>query len=46
LVITAAIPTVVFGKSHRINHVMGGPSIIIPFETDEGPFVVDVCLSN
>ena len=46
LVITAAIPTVVFGKSHRINHVMGGPSIIIPFEIDEGPFVVDVCLSN
>jgi chemotaxis protein CheX len=44
--ITAAIPTVVFGKGHSIIHVMGGPSIIIPFETDYGPFVVDVCISD
>ena len=44
--ITAAIPTVVFGKGHSIIHVMGGPSIIIPFETDHGPFVVDVCISD
>jgi chemotaxis protein CheX len=44
--ISAAIPTVVFGKGHSIIHVMGGPSIIIPFETDDGPFVVDVCISD
>jgi len=44
--IAAAIPTVVFGKGHSIIHVMGGPSIIIPFETDNGPFVVDVCISE
>ena len=44
--ITAAIPTVVFGKGHSIIHVMGGPSIIIPFETDAGPFVCDVCISD
>ncbi len=44
--ITAAIPTVVSGKSHSISHVLGGPSIIIPFETDNGPFVVDVCVGN
>ena len=44
--ITAAIPTVVFGKGHSIIHVMGGPSIIIPFETDNGSFVVDVCISE
>lgn len=44
--IIAAIPTVVFGKGHSIIHVMGGPSIIIPFETDYGPFVVDVCISD
>ncbi|MHB9098870.1 MAG: chemotaxis protein CheX [Syntrophales bacterium] len=43
--ITAAIPTVVFGKGHSIIHVMGGPSVIIPFETDNGPFVVDVCIT-
>ncbi len=44
LTISAAIPTVVAGKSHSILHVLGGPSLIIPFETDHGPFVVDVCL--
>ncbi|HRR39893.1 MAG TPA: chemotaxis protein CheX [Syntrophales bacterium] len=45
LTISAAIPTVVSGKNHSILHVLGGPSIIIPFETDHGPFVVDVCLN-
>jgi chemotaxis protein CheX len=44
--ITAAIPTVVSGKGHSIVHVMGGPSIVIPFSTDHGPFVVDVCLTE
>jgi chemotaxis protein CheX len=44
--IQAAIPTVVSGKSHSITHVMGGPSLIIPFDIDEGKFVVDVCLSE
>jgi chemotaxis protein CheX len=43
--VTAAIPTVVSGRDHSIVHVLGGPSIIIPFEIpDSGPFVVDVCL--
>ncbi|MBN1828932.1 MAG: chemotaxis protein CheX [Deltaproteobacteria bacterium] len=42
----AAIPTVIAGKNHSITHVLGGPSIIIPFETDFGPFVVDVCLGK
>jgi chemotaxis protein CheX len=44
--ITSAIPTVVSGKSHSIVHVLGGPSIIIPFEIAEGPFVVDFCLDS
>jgi chemotaxis protein CheX len=44
--ISAAIPTVVAGKSHSIAHVLGGPSIIIPFETEDGPFVVDICMSE
>jgi hypothetical protein len=26
--------------------VLGGPSIIIPFETANGPFVVDICIGN
>ncbi len=44
--ISAAIPTVVAGKDHSIAHMLGGPSIIIPFETDAGPFVVDVCIRD
>jgi len=44
--VVAAIPTVVSGKGHSISHVLGGPSIIIPFETEEGPFVVDICINR
>jgi chemotaxis protein CheX len=44
LLVFAAIPTVVAGKDHSISHVLGGPSLIIPFETDWGNFVVDVCM--
>jgi chemotaxis protein CheX len=44
--IQSAIPTVVSGPNHSITHVMGGPSLIIPFEIDEGTFVVDVCLTE
>jgi chemotaxis protein CheX len=44
-VIRAAIPTVISGKDHELSHTLTGPSIIIPFEIDEGSFVVDVCLS-
>lgn len=46
LSISAAIPTVVAGKGHSVSHIMGGPSIIIPFETEQGPFVVDVCIGE
>lgn len=46
LTISAAIPTVISGRGHAIKHVLGGPSLIIPFETENGPFVVDVCISN
>ena len=46
LIVSAAIPTVVAGKNHSIIHVMGGPSIIIPFEIDAGAFVVDICLGK
>jgi len=44
--IEAAIPTVVSGKNHKVTHVLGGPSIIIPFEVEGMTFVVDVCLSD
>jgi len=45
-IVTAALPTVVSGKDHVIKHVLGGPSIIIPFSTTHGMFVVDVCIVN
>ncbi|TFG92910.1 MAG: chemotaxis protein CheX [Syntrophobacterales bacterium] len=40
----SASPTVVTGKNHSICHVMDGPSIVIPFEIDAGPFAVEVCM--
>ena len=46
IVMQAAIPTIVSGKDHSITHVLGGPSIVIPFDTEAGSFVVDVCLSD
>lgn len=44
--IVAAIPTVVSGKDHAILHVLGGPSVVIPFDTKDGSFFVDVCLND
>jgi chemotaxis protein CheX len=44
--LSASIPTVVSGKEHSIMHVMGGPSIVIPFEMEGGSFVVDVCMGD
>lgn len=44
--LSASIPTVVSGKDHTITHVLGGPSVIIPFETANGSFVVDVCMGD
>ena len=44
--VTSAIPTIVSGKNHTVSHVLSGPSVIIPFDTDFGPFVVDLCLKS
>ena len=46
LSISAAIPSVISGKGHSVSHIMSGPCIIIPFETEQGPFVVDVCIGE
>jgi len=43
--IQAAIPTIVSGENHAILHVLGGPSVIIPFQTEAGQFYVDVCMN-
>lgn len=42
----AAIPSVVYGKNHTINHILKSPSIVIPFVTDHGAFIVDVCIKR
>lgn len=46
LIIQADIPVVLSGKGHQIKHVLSGPSIIVPFETAFGPFVVDVNIKD
>lgn len=46
LIIYADIPTVLAGKGHVIKHVLDGPSIIVPFETDFGAFAVDVNIKD
>jgi chemotaxis protein CheX len=46
LIISAAIPTIISGKNHVVKHIISGPSIIIPFSTAHGPFVLDVCLEE
>lgn len=42
----AAIPSIVYGRNHTINHILNSPSIVIPFSTDRGSFVVDVCIKR
>ncbi|HPJ96215.1 MAG TPA: chemotaxis protein CheX [Syntrophales bacterium] len=44
LSVYAAIPSVVVGAGHTVNHILKAPSIVIPFSTPQGDFVVDVCL--
>jgi chemotaxis protein CheX len=46
LKVFAAIPTIVFGRQHTIYHVIKGPSIVLPFKTEAGEFVIDVCLKS
>jgi len=46
LKVFAAIPTIVFGRAHTVRHIIKGPSIVIPFSTEYGDFVIDVCLKS
>lgn len=39
----ASIPTVVAGPKHSVDHIANSPTIVIPFETEHGPFTVEVC---
>ncbi|MEN6319784.1 MAG: hypothetical protein ABFD82_13630 [Syntrophaceae bacterium] len=44
--LSASIPTIVSGKEHSIMHILGGPSVVNPFEIDESLFVVDICMGD
>jgi len=44
LSVFAAIPSVIIGKDHTITHILKAPSIVIPFSTTHGQFVIDVCV--
>jgi chemotaxis protein CheX len=39
-----AIPSIVSGKDHKIVHITDFPVIVVPFDTDDGPFFVEACL--
>lgn len=37
-----AIPVVISGKEHKIEHSASGPTIVVPFTTDVGDFFIEV----
>lgn len=41
-----AIPSVVSGQKHRVDHLTDSPVILIPFETEAGPFFIEACLKE
>ena len=44
---TAAIPTIVRGKNHTVKHIAtGGPTVCIPFSTEQGNFWVEARFSG
>ena len=44
--IKTALPSVIAGADHSVVPMTNGPRFAIPFETDVGPFSVEICLSN
>jgi len=37
-----AIPGMISGKNHTVTHKANGPTVLIPFTTDSGPFYLEV----
>jgi chemotaxis protein CheX len=44
--LSAAIPTVISGVNHTISHISSATTIAIPFDTEHGPFTVEVCFAH
>ena len=42
----AAIPTVITGKNHVVDHITTYPIIAVPFTTDKGEFTIEVCFEG
>lgn len=42
----ASTPSVIVGKGHQVNHVGAGAILSIPFSTDGGDFIVEVCFTK
>ncbi len=46
LTVFAAIPSIIYGKGHTFQHILKAPSIVVPFSTEKGDFIIDVCLKT
>jgi len=44
--IHAAIPSVVTGQNHSVQSMADGPQVVVPFETDVGPFFIEICTTD
>jgi len=44
--IKTALPSVITGNNHSILQMSNGPRVVIPFDTDIGPFFVEICTSG
>ncbi|RYZ75428.1 MAG: chemotaxis protein CheX, partial [Proteobacteria bacterium] len=44
--IKTALPSVIAGHDHTVVPMTNGPRVAIPFETDVGPFSIEICLSQ
>lgn len=41
--IKTALPSVVTGANHSVLQMTNGPRIVIPFQSDVGPFFIEIC---
>ena len=44
--INTALPSVITGKGHSVSSLTNGPIVVVPFETDIGPFFIEICISG
>ena len=42
----AGIPSIISGEKHRIEHLLDGPRLAVPFDTPHGQFIVEAVLGT